>query len=173
MIGARPRSPRSRSRSPFGRRSRSTSPFRRRDRSRTRRPPPERRWGRRILAPGFRQGYFYYGGKGYTYPLWYYNWNYWPWWYAYYSGFMSDSLYAIFSRKYGPPPPRDPNDPQKPEDLRTRESLLVLGESISCDVCGATAEEKQLHHCEGCKDAIYCGVECQRVDFEMHKEECL
>jgi hypothetical protein len=180
MIGARSRSPRSRSPSPF--RSRSTSRSRSRSRSpifrrNLERPPPRgRRWGRRLLTPGFRHGYFYYGGLGYAYPLWFYNGSYYPWWYAYYLGLMTPVLYNTYSRKYGPPPPAEPSDPQYPADLldgRRALPVSIQSESISCDVCGATAEEKQLHHCEGCKDAIYCGVECQRVDFEMHKEECL
>jgi hypothetical protein len=150
---------------PFRSRSRSRSPIFRRNLEHP--PPRQRRWGRRLLTPGFRQGYFYRGGRGYAYPLWFYNGSYYPWWYAYYLGLMTPALYNTYSKKYGPPPPADLLDG------RRALPVIVNSESISCDVCGATADEKQLRHCEGCKDAIYCGIECQRVDFKMHKEECL
>lgn len=38
-----------------------------------------------------------------------------------------------------------------------------------CDVCDGPASQI----CELCRDAVYCGEDCQRIDFEEHsKHDC-
>ena len=173
VFGSRSPSPsRFRSRS----RSRSPSPFSRRKQYGSGNLLPRKRWGRR-LNKGFRDGAFFFNRRSkYAYPLWFYNGYYYPWWYAYHVGFMDTLLYNKYVSKYGAPPP-DYSGPAYPGDLNRSYALPIpmgdeISESISCDVCGSTQEETQLHHCEGCREAIYCGVECQRVDFENHKKDC-
>jgi MYND finger len=161
----------------FRSRSRSPSPFSRRKQYGSGNLLPRKRWGRR-LNRGFRDGAFFLNRRSkYAYPLWYYYGNYYPWWYAYHVGFMDTLLYNKYVSKYGAPPP-DYNGPTYPSALNRSYALPIpmgdeISDSISCDVCGSTQEETQLHHCEGCREAIYCGVECQRVDFENHKNDCI
>ena len=137
--------------------------------------PPVKRWGVRLLTPGFRDGRFYYRGRGYGYPLWLYYGLYYPWWYAYHVGFMTTPMYNDFVRKYGAPP-AEYSGPTAPADLNRNNALVIrselLNDFLSCDVCGVTSEETQLHHCAGCQEAIYCGEVCQAHDYEMHKKEC-
>lgn len=157
-------------------RSRSPSPFSRRKQYGSKNLLPRKRWGTR-LNKGFRDGAFFFNRRSaYKYPLWYYYGSYYPWWFAYYVGFMDTPLYNEYVRRYGPPPPNY-SGPTDPSALRRDYAIPILKEeisdSISCDVCGSTQEETQLHHCEGCREAIYCGVECQRVDFENHKNNCI
>jgi hypothetical protein len=180
VFGSRSRSPsppRSRSRSPSPRgQRRSISPFSRRKQYGSGNLLPRKRWGKLLKTPGFKYGGFYYNKKSkYNYPLWFYNGNgsYYPWWYAHHFGFMDTLLYNKYLSEYEGPPPNY----IYPNALRRGDALPIpmgdeINESISCDVCGSTQEETQLHHCEGCREAIYCGVECQRVDFENHKNNC-
>jgi hypothetical protein len=45
--------------------------------------------------------------------------------------------------------------------------LLVY--NSSCDTCGKSLAEKK---CMKCKKMRYCGKECQKEDWECHKEYC-
>jgi hypothetical protein len=140
--------------------------------------PPVKRWGKPVpsnFTRGFTDGRFFYGGRGYGYPLWLYYGLYYPWWYAYHIGFMPTPMYTRFVQEYGLPP-AEYSGPTAPADLNQRNALVIrselMNDFLSCDVCGVTSEETQLHHCADCQEAIYCGEECQAHDYEMHKKEC-
>lgn len=171
------RSPRSRSRSPiFGRRGRSRSPspiFRRRSLS----PLFRRRgtWGRSLRIPAgygpLHHGRLFFG-PGYAYPLWLYNRVYYPWWVAYRLGYMDDELFQYYASQPGYLPPGTTVSPMEPREMLPSYKVMVSS-VMACDVCGITSEQTQLHTCEGCHDAVYCGESCQKRDFDIHKEECL
>lgn len=40
---------------------------------------------------------------------------------------------------------------------------------ISCHACGKEAKSK----CSKCKKAHYCGPDCQKKDWEKHRDRCL
>lgn len=49
-------------------------------------------------------------------------------------------------------------------------SLQTLSLKASCSHC--RNENQTLKKCAICKEASYCGVECQRADWKEHKKTC-
>ena len=60
--------------------------------------------------------------------------------------------------------------------LKDRSGSVSWNRSMTacCNNCGALEVEigKKLLHCVRCKDALYCGKQCQVEDWKMHKHEC-
>jgi hypothetical protein len=62
------------------------------------------------------------------------------------------------------------NDPQ---DLEIAIAEMVSwGNSRTCDHCGKEHKPKDLKDCSRCKGASYCGPECQRAAWPIHKKVC-
>ena len=53
--------------------------------------------------------------------------------------------------------------------------LLAKFKSFMCDQCFTKQnnENNRLMRCSGCKFMHYCGKECQRIDWSVHKHECV
>jgi len=41
-----------------------------------------------------------------------------------------------------------------------------------CTKCKEEADAKKLFNCTGCKARLYCGQQCQKVDWPTHKKQC-
>lgn len=56
------------------------------------------------------------------------------------------------------------------EDKRRGQQRVALR---SCAGCGATEDSlRSFGKCEGCKQVVYCGRECQKRDWKAHKKAC-
>ncbi|TFY78236.1 hypothetical protein EWM64_g5778 [Hericium alpestre] len=42
----------------------------------------------------------------------------------------------------------------------------------TCSTCVKTIPTSDIHRCKGCQIAVYCGRECQKADWERHKQVC-
>lgn len=43
---------------------------------------------------------------------------------------------------------------------------------VSCDTCNRRQSYTRMKKCSRCRNATYCSVECQKQDWNRHKEEC-
>ena len=145
-------------------------------------------------ARGFRRpflgplslGGFFRRIRGYAFPLWVYNGYYYPWWYAYNARMMSEAEYMYYVEAYGVPPVNDPRFLApgvfvNPASLYSKRLLIATQVPMECQVCGKKESKPQeeeddpigLQYCGNCQGALYCGVECQRADWDHHREhEC-
>jgi len=48
----------------------------------------------------------------------------------------------------------------------------LLNTNSKCHVCNRYTWQKPMLHCSKCKDTIYCGQVCQKIDFHNHKLFC-
>ena len=50
-----------------------------------------------------------------------------------------------------------------------------MGNSIKydvCEVCAKGFKDSDLRRCTRCRVTVYCGSECQRKDWKVHKQMC-
>ena len=72
-------------------------------------------------------------------------------------------------------------------DCRLNRSVYELREEWSCAMAAATCTEHlcavcgqhvvdgkvKMCRCAGCKSVWYCGARCQKVDWKLHRAECM
>jgi hypothetical protein len=79
-------------------------------------------------------------------------------------------LYKAYVEKYGKPPEpyAGPTDPEK---LDQKDQVFVSANNalLQCNVCATTSN---LHWCGKCVDSVYCGKDCQAIDWETHRKNC-
>ena len=56
------------------------------------------------------------------------------------------------------------------ESVRLIRVSRHLKKKRQCAVC--LRRDVKLHHCSACRNAVYCSVECQRVEYEQHAQFC-
>jgi len=56
---------------------------------------------------------------------------------------------------------------QEREERRERKA-----KKVECDTCGRKFPYTKMKKCSSCRNATYCSVDCQRVDWQTHKYSC-
>jgi hypothetical protein len=71
-----------------------------------------------------------------------------------------------------PPPPFKPQLRRGWDESDLEEPSSVKWSRLECNVCGI--QQEKAHMCSGCRSAIYCGTDCQNIDWIRggHKERC-